>query len=337
VQARCGRPVPTTHPLALITLAGSSDAGLADVSDPAHPSLLCTITGRAFNLHFVSGTVISYVVTTPTGPGSLNTIDLVSDSGGTVASWTGGTFGTGPYAFAPDGRTLAYLAATSASAELHLVANENDRTIATLPLISGRGVSPDDDALTLQFSPDGGYLALVQTYTGAGTSAGDRPFQIRRLDGSLVDSAGPGRTMAAWAGRGSALYFRDTTGIERWTSGASVSTVRTGLKWIRPTASPDGRWMAFMQRDESGLAHVAILDLVNGGALRQLAGGADDPVFLTATTLWYREHRTCQPADACEMGSQSVPTGATDTYDLTTGRSSPTTITDLIDTWSPAR
>ena len=188
----------------------------------------------------------------------------------------------------------------------------------------------------LAFSPDGKYLALVQTFTVGGTG-GAAPFQVRRPDGSLVSGSPAGRTMATWAGIGSTLYFRDPAGVERWTASSALSSVLPSVRWIRPRPSPDGRWIVFTQRDSTGLPSVELLDLTHPGIVRQLAAGAAEPVFVTGTTLWFRGERLCQAGDGCELGPPSIPTGATFVYDLITGRATPSSITSVLDTFIPPR
>jgi hypothetical protein len=112
--------------------------------------------------------------------------------------------------------------------------------------------------------------------------------------------------------------------------------VLAGVKWIRPRPSPDGRWIAFAQRDDLGLPSVKLLDLTSVAASRQVATGAAEPFFLTPTTIWYAQSRLCGPSDPCGMGGPSLMTGASFTYDLTTGRSTPSTIASVIDTWAPS-
>lgn len=337
VQARCLTPIPADRPLALVTLGSASSPILADVSDPAHPSTVCSITGQVFNPRLVSATEIAYVAQTASGS-SLATLELATNSGGTVAGWTGQGFGSGMYAIAGNGVEIAYLNSTASGVEWHLVANENDRTVATLPPVPGRGASPDDDSVMLGFSSDGGYAALVQTFTGTGAgSTADGRFQVRRADGTLVESAGAGRTMAAWAGRGSTLYFRDAAGVERWSGPAHVTLVLPNVAWIRPSASSDGRWMAYTARDASGLPHAYLLDLVHGGAPRLIADGASAPVFLTPSVVWYQEERLCQASDACGMGGPSIPTGAAFLYDTVTGHAAASSISAVLGSVAPAR
>ena len=335
VQARCTGSIPTAAPLALVTFGGSQTPTLVDVGDPMHPVTLCTITGPVQSPRIISASEIAYATAGTGSAGSIATIDPSSNTGGTLASWTAGAFASGAYAFSPDASTLAYLASSAAGVELHLVAREDDRTITTLPPVPGRGISPDDDSLMIAFSPDGAYLALVETFTGSGTGA-QASFQVRRLDGSLVAGGPPGRTMGTWSGRGGTLYFRDSAGVERWTAPSTVSPILPGVNWIRPQPSPDGRWIAFTQRSDLGLPSVKLLDLSSGSA-RALVAGATEPFFLTPTTLWYEQARLCGPSDACGMGGPSIGTGATFVYDLTTGRSTPSTIAGVIDTFTPAR
>ncbi|HYS02030.1 MAG TPA: hypothetical protein VET82_06750, partial [Candidatus Eisenbacteria bacterium] len=229
--------------------------------------------------------------------------------------WQNGGFGAGTFAWSPDG-SLAYIRATAGtdafsgagSWELHIRQRGQDRVLTTLPGVPGRGVSADDDDTFLAFSADGQYIALETTFTG--------PSQVRAAaDGSLVKALPQGITMAVWAGTG--LFYRDQGGVYRWDPTGTTSLVLPGVKWIRPRASSDGKWIAYSVRDSTGLPHVNVFSVSAGTTFSISSGGRVDAVFLTPTILWDREERLCTASDACFM-SPTLPTGMTFIYDLAT-------------------
>jgi dipeptidyl aminopeptidase/acylaminoacyl peptidase len=364
LQATCEALPTAKEPLALLSVSrGATDAILASVADPLHPRRLCSIAG-GYGARFVNGTTIAYVRyqdSSTRSNGSIVKLDLVTGKSTNAASWTPAGFGLGPFAFSPDGKLLAYLASLPPSStftgaggvELHLVSNSTDRVLTTLPGIPGRGVSPDNDDLMLSFSPDGNYFAMVETYTASG-SRDQSGFQVRRSDGTLVATVPPGTsmgsssvilaaapqpvpgasTMAVWSGSGAHLYFRDDAGVNRLDPGSNSSLMVPGVKWVHPFASADGRWITYMVRDDKWLPHAGLYDVTKGTGARLISQSArDNPVFLTATRVWYEEVRLCVEADACGMGGPTITTGNKFLYDLTAGQETPSSIGWVNDVW----
>jgi hypothetical protein len=189
-------------------------------------------------------------------------------------------------------------------------------------------VSQQDDDFMLAFSPDGLYLALVQTFAtgGSGDSA---PVQVRRAtDGALVYSATAG-TMGVWASLPSRLFLRDRAGVlSRWDPGSGVSVMQGSLRWTRPHASPDGRWVAYTTFDAANHPHVALYS-VQGNSLGPapigLRSGAQ---FLTNSLVWYQEEAACD----CGL-TQSQLTGRTFIYDIAASGESLSRIGGLFDAW----
>jgi hypothetical protein len=338
-RAHCDAPVPSNRALALVSLE-SQDIVLADIGNPAVPKRLCSITGASMP-RLIGATRVGYVAYASGqfgGPGALFSLDLDSGKSTSVDLWVASGYAAGTFAWDPAGKAVAYLVSTPVNyagvlgeVRLHLWSEGRDRIAATLPGVGGRGVSPDDDDMMLGYSPDGQYLALVNTFTAGGSGA-QAPFQVRRSDGSLVDAfpsgqaAAPGhlvftagsaypsgsRTMATWAGTGSRLYYRAPDGVHRWDAPSTTTLVLPGLKWIRPRPSPDGRWIAYMVRDSTS------------------------PAFLSRTTLWYAEERLCGPGDqsGCGgMGPPTVLTGKTYLYDFSARKETLSTISRVYDVW----
>ena len=204
-------------------MQGSTSPVLADVTDALNPKTICTITG-SWLPQLVTQTMISWSATQggPGTPGDSVVVvrDLFTGTSTVVASWAGGGFLDGLQAWSPDRGFLAYLTSDNAGVNLHLLSGGGDRVVASLGPVPGRGVNPAEDDAYLGFSPDGGYFALVQSYTASGDH-----LQIRHTtDGSLAYSQASA-TMATWGSSGSRLYFRKPLGtvISLWDSSGGVS------------------------------------------------------------------------------------------------------------------
>src|SRR5713226_5107639 len=119
---------------ALVTMQGSTQPALADVTDPLHPRTICTITG-SWTPQLVSQQMISWSATqgSPGTPGSsvIATLDMFTGTSALAASWTGG----------------------------------GERVVSTFGAVPGRGVNPNEDDAFIGFSPDGAYFAFEQSFS----------------------------------------------------------------------------------------------------------------------------------------------------------------------------
>jgi hypothetical protein len=329
--ASCTGTIPSGDNLVLATLTGSTTVVLRDISNLASPRTLCTFTG-SLTPRFATASVVGYVQQGGDGslgtPGKIVRLDLASATATDVTSWPSGGFGSGLFDWSPDGRSLTYMGGGSAGPSWHLVSAGHDQVLASLPAVPGRGVSQQDDDFMIGFSPDGLYLAMVQTFATGGT--GDSaPVQVRRVsDGALVYSAASG-TMGVWASVPSRLFFRDRAGIlSRWDPGTGVSVMQSTLKWTRPHASPDGRWVSYTTYDSAFHPHVALYS-VQGNSLGPapigLRSGAQ---FVNNNLVWYQEETACD----CGL-TQSQLTGHTFLYDIGAGAESGSRIGGLLDAW----
>jgi hypothetical protein len=305
--------------LALVSL-DSQTAAIDLVSNPSQPKRLCMIN-NVFNRapaaaggpRFVGRSEVSYV---DQGLGGILRLNLATGISTTVVSWNSGglfPFGdSGGYGWSPDGQSLAYMfdPQTGSGPELRLFSHGADRLLATLPAVPGRGGSREDGNL-LAFSPDGQYFALVETFTGPGWG-GQAPFQVRRADGTLVAAypSSPGgvttsgglsgkRTMAAWTGTGSSLYFRYTNspGVERWDPQSNPTMIMPSVQWYSPVASPNGRWLAYTVADSQGMPHVAFYDQTTGLSSSRTNAGGINPHFIASNLVWYAAVRPCTPEE----------------------------------------
>jgi hypothetical protein len=210
--------------------------------------------------------------------------------------------------------------AMSSNTEIHLVNPDGNRVIATLPPLASGGCevtcppafqnAGDNWDFRLAFSPDGGYISLVQNGI-------DSQFQVWSLEGKeVVNLNASGQTMSVWSGGN--LYFRDSKGVEIWHAG-TVSSFLPGVSWIRPKASPRRGQIVYGARDAQGSTHVFVVNTTTG-QVRDLGKGHVDPVFLTDRYVWYA----------------AEPAGKTYIYDLQTGTESESIITGVYDVWPHA-
>ncbi len=329
MSATCTRE-PTAHE-ALLVMKGSPAYVLADVTNAAHPQVICTITGSAVP-QLVTQRMISWSATqTPgqPGPSMLLTLDLFAGTTPTtIASWQGGLFIDGLHAWSPDESSMAYVSSDASAVKLHLLSGGGDRVIATLGAVPGRGVSLTEDDAFLGFSADGQYFALVQTFSGSGAQ-----LQVRKTkDGTLAYSQANG-TMASWSTTGSDLYFREPnkTEVKVWDPKNGVSQLfALAQAWIRPSTDAGDDNVAYTVRDaSSGLPHVWLYGH-GGRAGGQLGNVRSTPVFLNATTLFMIEETACSN---CGPGLATQPDGNTFTYDLGTQTETASTIASAIGAW----
>jgi len=320
---------------ALITLQGASHPVLADVSDPVHPRIICTITG-SWSPQLVTQGMISWSATqgSPGTPGSsvIATLDVFTGTTAVAASWTGGGFLDGLHSWSPDESTLAYITSDATAVTVHLLTGAGDRVIATYGAVPGRGVNPAEDDAFLAFSPDGAYFVLEQTFTGTG----DRLDVWSR---SGIAFSQPSATMAAWGSTASKLYFRQPNAaiVYVWDSagaaGNRTQAFGQQLAWIRPSTDAGDDYLAFTVRDSSGVPHVWLYGY-GGRAGGQLPNVRSSPVFLNPATVFLVEEAAC--GANCGIGPSNQPDGKTFTYSIATKTETPSTIASVLGAWPRA-
>ena len=306
MHASCAATATTNE--AVLTLQGGSNPVLADVTDAKNPRTLCGISGGPWQPQLVTQTMVSWFASQGS-ESVIAVLDLFTGTSTVAARWTGGSAIDGLHAWSPDRGFLAYVASDSNSITLHLLSGGGDRVVATMGPASHRGVNPNEDDAYLAFSPDGGYFALVQTFS----STGDQ-LQVRKtIDGSLAFNL-PSATMATWGSTGSRLYYRlpNSTQVQSWDSTAGVSQVFGQLSWIRPRADAGDDNIAFTVRSSAGMPHVWLYGH-GGRSGGQLPNVRSSPVWLNSTTVFYLEEASCSPN--C-IGPAWQPDNKTFTFDI---------------------
>lgn len=313
-------------------MRGASQPVLADVTDPVHPVTICSFTG-SWQPQLVTQTMVSWYAGQgrpgASGTSAIVTLDVFSGISALVATWQGGEFMDGLYAWSPDQSLLAYVTSDSSAVSIHLLSGGGDRVVATLGPVPPRGLNPTEDDSYLGFSADGGYFALEQTVTGSGDH-----LQVRRAyDGGLAYSQAEG-TMATWGSTGSRLYFRQLQAavVYVWDpiNGLSQAFGQPAA-WIRPRAAAGDDYLAYTVRDSAGIPHVWTYGH-SGRAGGMLALGVrSSPAWLNTTTILIEEEAPCAPN--CGPGPATQPDMHTFTYDLGRAAESPSSIASVLGSW----
>ena len=320
---------PSSRNLALVTLRGSNNIIVRDITDIAHPTTVNTL-GTIQQPQFVSATVLTYIDHQEgVDQENLVRVPLVESPAISVAR---GCQGISAFAWSPDGSTVVYVTPTNSRADVHQLSSTGDRVIGSMPS-GGVGGCETYESCTLpnwmdfqlHFSPDGTLISLViKTFSGT-------VFRIWSADGkSLEMDDSYGATMSAWSGK--ALYLRDAKGVSVWRN-ESISTFLAGVAWIRPSASPGGGMIVYSVRDSAGWAHTYVVDTATARA-RELNKARTSAVFLTSRYIWYEGERDCQPEDHCGASPAIHPlSGKTYIYDLQDGTETESIITGVADVW----
>ena len=234
------------------------------------------------------------------------------------------------YAWSPNGTSVAYVTPFNSGAQVRLISGGQDRIIAAIANLVPTHSCPyqscaDQADIRLLFSPDGQSISFVQNYGGPS-------LYVWTLAGVLLaKDVGQSDMMSVWSG--SALFFRDKAGVERWQAGVK-SLLLPGVAWIRPKASSVGGQIVYEVRDGAGLGHVRILDTSSGNT-RELAKSRREPAFLSPHLIWYKGERSCGLGDPppCGRGVRTTDTGTTYIYDLQDGSETQSVITHVYDVW----
>jgi hypothetical protein len=329
--APTGTAVPSPSPapkisLALVTLRGSNQLVVRDITDIAHPKTIGTLPAVSQPL-LVDAGQMSYI---DYDHGQLVRMRFDGSSKTTVT--TSSQF-TGYVDWSPDGSSVIYTTQTSdTEMALHQLQAGQDRVLGSIPAVPGvgcesvAGCPTDTWDVQLQYSRDGGYVSFVNSIIKPA-------FRLWSSDGKLLRSSDlKSEAMPVWSGR--TLYFRDAKGVEMWRDGV-VTLFLPGVQWIRPKASPAEGRIVYQVRDSQHWSHTYVVD-TNTGHVRDLGKAHASPVFLTSRYIWYIGERACVPADGCGSLIAGVPSGKTYIYDLVTGTQSLSIIAYVHDVWPHA-
>src|SRR6185312_5330187 len=205
-------PAPAGRLLALVTLKGSDQLVVRDITDITHPTTVAKLPSLTAP-QFINASEISYI---DYEHGTIVRMPL-SGSPKTVVAQSGQL--AGYVAWSPDGATVIYTTynADSTVMQLHQVRAGQDRVLASMPAVPGVGCESVASCPTdvwdsrLLYSRDGGFISFVNSIV--------KPtFRLWSSDGAILKSTDSGlESMSVWSG--STLYFRDAHGVEAWHNG----------------------------------------------------------------------------------------------------------------------
>lgn len=101
------------------------------------------------------------------------------------------------------------------------------------------------------------------------------------------------------------------------------------VPWIRPRASPDGRWIVGAVRGASGVGSIAFYSVQANTVSATSAPGRSSPRFLTNDLVWYAGERAC----ATCLGGQPAPTGVSYIYSIAGGSEVTSRLASVNDAW----
>ena len=317
--AHCPGAVPAGDNLVIGTVVGDPTIVVRDIQDPANAKNVCTLDSGALAPQFVSASTVAY----ETAENQIVEAPVAGGPTTLIATYSSG-FGSGQYAVSPEGRSVTYLDGNA----WRVVSSSGNRVLSTLPASPNRGVAFNQDDSFLAFSPDGLYVALFQTFH-VGGSGETAPDQVRKAsDGQLVYST-TGMTMAVWASVPSRLFFRDNSGnLHRWDPSSGLSAM-TSLGWVRPKASPDGRWIAYTFPTVSGVGGVGFYSVQSNSVQNTSPPGRSGVRFLTNDLVWYIGEKQCSTC----FGGQPTPTGVTYIYSIAGSSEITSRLASTSDAW----
>jgi hypothetical protein len=337
VAFTCSSPIPAGASLALVTLRGSADVVVRDITDISRPVSRCTFKTCIQNcksfgpraIRFIDSTHVSYLVDGNT----LYVTDLQTRKN-TLVLWVKDAQGIlMEFAWAPDGSALVYVLqppTPGAGMALHQLKAGRDRVLATMPAMPAVGceqqcIGQDTWDFSLLYSLDGTNVSLTDSIV--------KPvFRVWKADGKQLNKVdSETRAWSVWSGDG--LYFDGAAGVSVWRAGA-ITTFLPGKVWIRPDASPGAGQIVYDARDSAGWLHVYLVETTTAKIfeLKKARGG---PVYLTARYVWYGGQRACVASDNC-AAFPTTSDGKTYIYDLLNSTEAESIITSVSDTWPHA-
>ncbi len=282
----CAGEVGDTDPVAVVTIHGRTGAFLRDYVDSANPRNFCSF-GPGIVVdeildphHVVISRPVPAVVELPSGqPFELAvTGRLVAvDSDLSQVLWV-------PHATPP---------------ALHVSSDAGDTVIQVYPPFGTPCGDADSASRFGAFSRDGkyGYALWDQgptTPTYLNIVADRAPIAAMAPPPAGWGPLG-GPRMAVWSPVSDRLYYEQQGNLWTWTPAVGPSQLKSGLRWIDPAISPDGKRIAYAVRGAGGLSIVHVMDAVSGADQGTVSSdGRKRPFFLTNDLIWLKgDERGC--------------------------------------------
>jgi hypothetical protein len=289
----CTGDVGSSDPVAVVTIAGRAGVFLRDYADSASPQNFCS---------FGSGIAVSeildphHVVITSPLPA---VVEL--PSGRAFELGIGGKL----VAVAPDLSQVLWISRSS-PLTLHDSWDSGNVEVQRFPAAGKPCGDADTASRSGAFSRDAhfGYALWDQgptapTYLNV---VGNREpaFALIPPSGGWGPQGGP--RMAVWSPVSDQLYYQQQGSVWRWTPAAGASPLKSGLKWIDPAISPDGKRIAYAVRGSNGVSLVHVMDAATGAEQGTVSSdGRKRPFFLTNDLIWLKNDEK-----GCSVGKQST-------------------------------
>lgn len=286
LEISCVGDVGAADPVAVVTILGRTGEFLRDYADPANPRNFCSFgPGIAVNEildphHVVIESPVAAVVELPSGQpfelgihGKLVAVD-------------------------PDLSQVMWVSRTNPPM-LHVSSDAGDGVIQPYPPFGTPCGDADTTSRYGAFSRDGkyGYALWDQgpttpTYLNV---VGNRAavFALPPPGAGWGPLGGP--RMVVWSPVLDQLYYEQQGSLWTWTPSGGASRLKSGLKWIDPTMSPDGKRIAYAVRGANGLSIVHVMDAATGADKGTVSSdGRKRPFFLTNDLIWLKgDERGC--------------------------------------------
>lgn len=293
----CSGEIGPTDPVAVVTLADKNgDYGetvLRNYADIANPTTVCKGVGwwaRLLDARHVwtfgcsEDAESEYrcgfaVVDLPEVTYHWYRMPTDGGSGGTVA------------ALAADLQTIAWQRYDDQGGrELHVADETGDHLVFRFPTPDGLCGSPINSN-PAAFSRSGDYLyvldqSIPERYTLVVVGGHDVRFTVEPPQAGWPAGGAP--LMALWSPVGDTLYYRKGANIYEWTPNGGRRRILTGVPWLYPTMTPDGRHLVYSLEKADGNHDLYLATMPDLGSARRIATNRNHPVFLNNRQLWYR-------------------------------------------------
>jgi hypothetical protein len=304
-------------------MAVIADRFLYDVTDPAHPSLVCRSANTL--IHRLDGNAIAYtsvvggettvtrhdLTTGAESPVARLPVDPLANPAGAHAAWTSdGSLEAFATSSAPDATGRFQL-------QLHLWSNGADHVLSTIDRVPMGFASRWSPFGVVEFSPDRAYVAFSPVLDFM------RIFSV--ADRSQVFAVATRAVGGKWIANDRFVWAVDQdlskpSGVIQWTPATGATVLRPDY-WYAPTSSLDGAWLAATEpfplsniQSDTSYPHVVIVSMRGAKVFQTGLGSA--PGFVTSTVVWYAEEGPCTQ---CGIGP-TAPNGTIHALDVTNGR-----------------
>jgi hypothetical protein len=280
LQISCVGDVGDADPVAIVTIRGRTGLFMRDYVDSANPRSFCSfgvgivVSEILDPHHVVIESPVPAVVELPSG-----TVFELRIDGKLVA-------------VAPDMSQVLWVSRTTPPT-LHDSWDAGDTPMQHYPPFGQPCGDADTASRYGAFSRDAryGYALWDQgpttpTYL---TVVGNRAavFALPPPAAGWGSLGGP--RMAVWSPVSDRLYYAQQGSIWTWTPSAGASQLKSGLRWIDPAISPDGKRIAYAVRGANGLSIVHLMDAASGADLGTVSSDSRKrPFFLTNDLIWLK-------------------------------------------------